>query len=89
VYPNDRVIMELQCIVTKNRMSQTTHCFVEIYPDWFSHARYMNKSDKHSPQKINTKYLLYNIVMLYWRYLVFIFCSVNELCLKFMHCFTY
>ena len=41
---NDHVIMEMQCIVTKNRMSKTTHCFVEIYPDWFSdnwsHALY-------------------------------------------------
>ena len=44
------------------------------------------KSDKHSPQKINTEYLQYNIVM---SYLVFIFCSVNKLCLNFMHCFTY
>jgi len=89
VGPNDRVIIELQCIVTKNRTSKTTHCFVEIYPDWFSHALHKRNLIKHSPQKINNKYLQYNIVMLYWRYLVFIFCSVNKLYLKFMHCFTY
>jgi len=43
VDPNDRVIMELQCIVTKYRTIKTTHCFVEIYQDWFSHAQYMKE----------------------------------------------
>ena len=62
--------------------------YITRFPRW-SCSALGKKSDKHSPQKINTKYLRYNIVMLYLRYLVFIFCSVNKLCLKFKHCFTY
>jgi len=34
------------------------------------------KHNLFTEQKINTKYLQYNIVMLYWRYLVFIFCGL-------------